>query len=232
MSHSQATPPLPVALVIRDQDTSGPFSSLREAAKVHVRRDGMHMEQKSLMKSFSASRLKYLPLTFVAVLVATANTSAQGPLPGAVVPPQTVEIASNSPLPSLTPVHEPTPAAEPFAAPMPIIDSRVALKEATTHRFWDRQNRVLFAATGIAATGDFFVTRTNLASGGRELNPWTRMFTGSTSALASNFALQTTAVIGVSYLFHKTGHHKLERMTSVVSIASSSGAVAYGLTHR
>ena len=117
-------------------------------------------------------------------------------------------------------------------APMPIIESRAALKEATTHRFWDRENRVLFAATGIAATGDFFVTRANLASGGRELDPVARLFTGSTPALACNFALQTTAVIGASYLFHTTGHHRLERLTSVVSITTSSGAVAYGLTHR
>jgi len=190
------------------------------------------MAQKSLIKIFSAFEVKQFALTLVAVSVATAFARAQGPQVKTVVPPQTLEMASLSPLPSLTPVHESSPAAEPFAAPMPIIDSRAALKEATTHRFWDRQNRVLFAATGIAATGDFLVTRANLASGGRELNPWTRMFTGSTPALASNFALQTTAVIGVSYLFHKTGHHKLERMTSVVSIASSSGAVAYGLTHR
>jgi hypothetical protein len=190
------------------------------------------MEQKSLIRIFSAFNLKSFALTLVAVSVASGYATTQGPLPETVVPPQTVEISSLSPLPSLTPVHEPTPAAEGFAAPTPIIESRAALKEATTHRFWDRQNRVLFAATGIAATGDFFVTRANLASGGRELNPVTRMFTGSTPALASSFALQTTAVIGVSYLFHKTGHHRLERLTSVASITTSSGAVAYGLTHR
>jgi hypothetical protein len=115
---------------------------------------------------------------------------------------------------------------------MPIIESRSPLKEATTHRFWDRQNRVLFAATGIAATGDFFVTRANLSAGGRELNPVTRIFTGSTPALAANFALETAGVISVSYLFHKTGHHRLERWTSVASATASGGAVAYGLTHR
>jgi hypothetical protein len=143
-----------------------------------------------------------------------------------------MEISSLSPMPSFAPVHESASGEPAFAAPMPIIESRAALKEATTHRFWDRENRVLFAATGIAATGDFFVTRANLASGGRELNPVTRMFTGSTPALASSFALQTTAVIGMSYLFHKTGHHRLEHLTSVVSVTTSTGAVAYGLTHR
>jgi hypothetical protein len=192
----------------------------------------MHMEQKSLIRIFSAFKLKRFALTLVAVSVAPGFARAQGLVAETVVPPQTVETAALSPLPSLTTVHEPTPAEEAFAAPMPIIESRAVLKEATTHRFWDRQNRILFAATGIAATGDFFITRANLASGGRELNPVTRMFTGSTPALASNFALQTAGVISVSYLFHKTGHHRLERMTCVVSVAASSGAVAYGLTHR
>lgn len=184
------------------------------------------------MKIFSAFNIKHLALASVAVFVTIAYARAQGPLTETVVAPQTVEISSLSPLPSLTTVHEPTPAEGAFAAPMPIIESRAALKEATTHRFWDRENRVLFAATGIAATGDFFVTHANLSAGGRELNPVTRLFTGSTPALASNFALQTAGVMGVSYLFHKTGHHRLERLTSVVSVTASSGAVAYGLTHR
>ena len=100
------------------------------------------------------------------------------------------------------------------------------------HSFWDRENRVLFAANGATATADFFVTHANLASGGRELNPVTRLFAGSTPMLASNFALQTAGVIGVSYLFHKTGHHRLERLTSILNASVSSGAVIFDLTHR
>lgn len=115
---------------------------------------------------------------------------------------------------------------------MPIVAVRSSSEKRAEHAFWDRKNRILFAATGAAATADFFVTRANLAHGGRELNPMTRLFAGSTPALASNFALQTAGVIGVSYMFHKTGHHKLERMTAIVNIGASSGAVAYGLTHR
>jgi len=45
-------------------------------------------------------------------------------------------------------------------------------------------------------------------------------------------ALETASTIGISYMFHKTGHHKLERITSFVNIGTSAGAVAYGLTHR
>jgi len=105
-------------------------------------------------------------------------------------------------------------------------------KEYVSHRFWDRENSVLFAASAGMATADFFTTRANLASGGRELNPLTRVFTGSTPMLATNFALETGAVMGVSYLFHKTGHHTLERLTSIVNIGESAGAVAYGQSHR
>jgi len=129
-------------------------------------------------------------------------------------------------------VREPASGKSAFAAPIPIVESGAAPKKATTHRFWDRENRLLFAATGVAATGDFLVTRANLSAGGRELDPVVRLFTGSTSALACNFALQTTGVMAVSYLFHKTGHHRLERLTSVASVTASGGAVAYGLMHR
>jgi len=100
------------------------------------------------------------------------------------------------------------------------------------HHFWDRNNAMLFTAVGAAATADFFVTRANLASGGRELNPVTRVFSGSTPGLAMNFVGETVGTIGISYFFHKTGHHKLERLTSLVDIGASAGAVGFGLTHR
>lgn len=108
----------------------------------------------------------------------------------------------------------------------------VTIPTPPEHRFWDRQNRTLFVLNGAMATADFFTTRRNLAHNGQELNPVTRMFSGSTGTLAANFALETGGAIGVSYLFHKTGHHKLERMTSYVNLGASTFAVSYGLAHR
>lgn len=115
---------------------------------------------------------------------------------------------------------------------MAIAVTSVLPSESAQHHFWDRENTVLFATTGGFAAADFCVTRSNLARGGRELNPMTRVFSGSSPALAANFALETSGVIAVSYMFHKTGHHKLERITALVDIGGSAGAVAYGLTHR
>jgi hypothetical protein len=104
--------------------------------------------------------------------------------------------------------------------------------ETGTHRFWDTQNCLLFAANAALSGADFAVTRSNLQAGGTEMNPVVRVFGSSTTGLAVNFAGETAGVMTLSYLFHRTGHHRLERATSIVNIGASTGAVAYGATHR
>jgi len=101
-----------------------------------------------------------------------------------------------------------------------------------SHKFWDRENRILFATSGALSVADFAVTRQNVQNGGREMNPVARVLGTSTPALALNFAGENAGMIGISYFFHKTGHHKLERITSMVNISASGFAVGYGLTHR
>jgi hypothetical protein len=103
---------------------------------------------------------------------------------------------------------------------------------STEHKFLDNQNRVLFLAAAALNGADFAVTRANLQSGGQELNPLVRVFGRSTAGLAVNFVGETAGVIGLSYFFHKTGHHKLERAVSLVNIGGSAGAVSFGLAHR
>lgn len=100
------------------------------------------------------------------------------------------------------------------------------------HRFWDHTNTILIATSAAFSAADFVVTRDNLRNGGQELNPVTRVFSGSTSGLALNFVGETVGVVGLSYVFHKTGHHKLERAVSMVNIGSSAAAVSFGLAHR
>jgi hypothetical protein len=100
------------------------------------------------------------------------------------------------------------------------------------HRFWDTENRALFTTVAVLSASDFALTRSILQNGGRELNPVTRFFSGSTAGLAVNFAGETAGVIGLSYLFHKTGHHRLERATPMFDIGASAFAVIYDLNHR
>lgn len=108
----------------------------------------------------------------------------------------------------------------------------VSLPEAPSHRFWDHENTFLFATSAAFSTADFFVTRANLQSGGQELNPVTSMFGRSSAGLAVNFVGENVGMIGISYLLHKTGHHKLERAISMVNIGSSAAAVTFDFAHR
>jgi len=130
--------------------------------------------------------------------------------------------------PAAAPMNAPSlavAAATPVTLPAPAITGE--------HRFWDQQNFALFTASAALSAADFAVTRANLQSGGgRELNPVVRLFGRSTAGLAANFIGETAGGIGLSYFFHKTGHHKLERTVSVLNIGGSAGAVSYGLVHR
>jgi hypothetical protein len=135
-----------------------------------------------------------------------STSAAQGPLPEAPTPVPAVEHAS-----AFVSLPRPT---------------------ASEHKFWDRENKMLFVTAAALNGADFAITRSNLQSGGRELNPVVRIFGRSTAWLAVNFAGETAGVISVSYFLHKTGRHKIERWISIVNISSSAGAVGYGLAHR
>ncbi|HEY6338971.1 MAG TPA: hypothetical protein VIW68_10800 [Candidatus Sulfotelmatobacter sp.] len=121
--------------------------------------------------------------------------------------------------------------AHPSAAVQPL-EIRPVPEAPETHHFWDRENTMLFVGTVLTSAGDFVVTHNNLQGGGQELNPITRMLSGSTAGLAVNFAGETAGVTGLSYLFHKTGHHRLERIAPMLNMAASGYAIGYGLRHR
>lgn len=127
-------------------------------------------------------------------------------------------------------------SADPGAPALFIEPSRTVVSRPADltpeHKFWDKQNYALFAAAAALNTADFAVTRANLQGGGQELNPVVRMFGRSSAGLSVNFIGETVGVVSLSYFFHKTGHHKLERAVSMFNIASSAGAVSYDLMHR
>ena len=93
------------------------------------------------------------------------------------------------------------------------------------HRFWDGTNDWLFAGTGAARTLDYFSTL-NMRRRGRQEILLNNDVVDNHAAFATIEAAGTAVSIGAAYLFHRTGHHKLERWTSIVHIsAASSGAV-------
>jgi len=96
---------------------------------------------------------------------------------------------------------------------------------SSEHPFWDRENGLLFAAVGASRALDYFSTL-NFRRRGRNEALLTNDIVDNHAAFASIEAAATVASIGVSYLFHRTHHHRLERWTSIVHASlATSGAV-------
>jgi hypothetical protein len=93
------------------------------------------------------------------------------------------------------------------------------------HRFWDATNDLLFMGVGASRTLDYFSTL-NMRRRGRQEILLTNDVVDNHAAFAVIEAAGTGASIGVSYIFHHYGHHKLERATSIVHIGlATTGAV-------
>lgn len=98
-------------------------------------------------------------------------------------------------------------------------------KQAAGHRFWDKKNDWLFAGVGAARTFDYFSTLNLRRRGDQEIF-LTNNIVDNHAAFAGIEAAGAGASIGASYLFHRYGHHKLERWTSMVHFGlATSGAV-------
>jgi len=111
-----------------------------------------------------------------------------------------------------------------------VLDSSISEKEKNVvpegpHRFWDKENDWLFAGVGASRTLDYFSTL-NMRSRGRQEIFLTNNIVDNHAAFAMIEASATGASIGASYLFHRYGHHKLERWTSIAHIGlTTTGAV-------
>jgi len=91
-----------------------------------------------------------------------------------------------------------------------------------THRFWDKENDWLFAGVGASRTLDYFSTLNFRRRGDQEVL-LTNAVVDNHAAFASIEAGATGLSIGASYLFHRYGHHKLERWVSILHIGAATG---------
>jgi hypothetical protein len=90
------------------------------------------------------------------------------------------------------------------------------------HRFWDRENDLLFAGVGAGRALDYASTL-NLRRRGINEVFLTNSIVDNHPLFGGIEAAATAASVGVSYLFHRTGHHRLERWTSAVHIGVAVG---------
>lgn|SRR5208282_2286096 len=197
---------------------------MRDAWRRDCALKGARRKRRAPMTSISCkfSKLFGCPVVVASILFCP-RLIAQ--VPDAPVPQPLTQVASIQPG-----LIRPAPMQP--AASRPVAAMFTTTSTPGEHRFWDRENAALFAGSAALSTADFLVTRANLQSGGRELNPVVRIFGRSSAGLAVNFAGETAGVIAMTYFFHRTGHHRLERVVSVVNMGASAGAVSYGLTHR
>ncbi len=97
------------------------------------------------------------------------------------------------------------------------------------HRFWDKTNVLLFAGVTGARYFDYGST---IWMRHRGVDEWllTNDIVDNHAAFAAIEFAGAAASVGISYAFHKTGHHKLERWTSVVHIGVATGGAIRNFT--
>jgi hypothetical protein len=103
----------------------------------------------------------------------------------------------------------------------------------TEHNFWDATNKMLFSSHAGLEAVDFGITHRNLSDGGRELDSMAKALCESgTAGQLVFFGGRMAGVVAISYLLHRTGHHKLERVFPIYASGDSAYGVAYSFAHR
>lgn len=101
------------------------------------------------------------------------------------------------------------------------------------HSYWDRPNQLLLITHFSLEATDLAITHHNLSRGGREHNPMGKALCESgTGGQFAFFAGRSAGVVAISYLFHRTGHHGLERAFIALASADSAFGVSYSFAHR
>jgi hypothetical protein len=90
------------------------------------------------------------------------------------------------------------------------------------HKFWDTENICLFTGVGAARMLDYASTR-HLRDQGNDEWLLSNSVVDNRPLFVGIELAGTAASIGVSYLFHRTGHHSLERWVSIVHIGVGVG---------
>jgi hypothetical protein len=127
-------------------------------------------------------------------------------------------------------VGERPDAGLPWISRFPVGFALVALPPVPRHAFWDRENLHLFGGVAVMRTLDYTSTLNMLRRGREEILLPDEVVKNHAGFAALEVAGTATS-IGVSYLFHVTGHHKLERWVSVghISVAGFGAVRNYAL---
>lgn len=106
-----------------------------------------------------------------------------------------------------------------------------SLPDSPSHVFFEKRNQIRLATlAGLVAADGVTTHHVLFVDGGRELNPLARplVMQGAGGQVAASF-LGYGVGMGTSYLFHKMGHHKMERMVLNLAIAAETECVVDNL---
>jgi hypothetical protein len=130
---------------------------------------------------------------------------------------------------------EPPPAVcdscdDPKPAPSAVEAIRPSAEATSQHRFWDKTNIWLFSGVAVMRALDYTSTR-NMQARGREEILLPDDVVNNSAGFAALEAAGAMTSVGVSYIFHRTQHHSLERWMSIghISVAGFGDARNYAL---
>jgi hypothetical protein len=157
------------------------------------------------------NRFAAVVLTFVGIVSCATGQMSVSPQSGSVTPKGGLAEEARTDSPPIEVERAPAPA----------------------HAFWDRTNLWLFAGVAFTRGMDYASTRNMQARGRKEILLAPEVVNNS-AAFASLEAAGTMTSVGISYVFHRTGHHKLERWMSIghISVAAFGDVRNYCLKSR
>ena len=128
-------------------------------------------------------------------------------------------------MPVLVLAQEPPTPAVPSSSSMA---AEVQTPKATpaVHAFWDRTNILLFSGVAIFRGLDYASTR-NFQARGRTEILLPQDVVNNSAAFAGVEAAGAATSVGISYIFHRTGHHKMERWLSIAHISVTGFGVVW-----
>ena len=132
----------------------------------------------------------------------------------------------------LVPVLAAAILAAPFAEAAPVRSDLMVAPSVTSpppHAFWDRMNVGLFTGVAAARAFDFYSTR---QFRGKHLKEWflDDKTVDNRPLFAAIEVAGTALSVGASYVFHRTGYHRLERWVSVIHIGVATVGGIWNLT--
>ena len=162
----------------------------------------------------SSTYLRWLCVWLVLAFAALAQEPVKAPSKLDVTPAPEAGPAANLP---------DAPATKPALLPpqMALIEPAARPHATPPHRFFDKINLWLHAGAIMAETADLISTHRAIQAGAVEANPLARPLVrkGLAGQVASAYGMGEGALLLTSYIFHRTGHHRLERLVPVFAIS-------------